>query len=74
MIELEFSIFAPSLKEQAEKQGIAIKNVDMHQEHAKYISVLRIHSIITSAEADRAFKRLVKKIADDAEKAMEQND
>lgn len=61
-LKWETGVFAPSLKEQAEAQGVVIENVEYVQKILFGIDTSHFHGIITDAEYDRIMERFVKKV------------
>lgn len=68
-IGLHFGAMADSVKEQLEKQGYTLPREALFDQYDKMMfayNMLRIHSMLTQAEAEKVAKRILKNIAADA--------
>lgn len=61
-MKLILGYFAPPLKEQLAGVPISEKDIDQFEADAKALSHLHIRGLVTSAEVDRARKRLMDRI------------
>jgi hypothetical protein len=64
---IHYGVIHPRIDQQIRQQGFQIKSlliVERHEKFREAINLLRLSQILTEAEADKAFKRLQKKVAD----------
>lgn len=63
VVEFRHGFLSPSYEEQANNQGYTLGDqAEKFQKWGKYILELRIFSIITDGETDKALQRLQKKL------------
>jgi hypothetical protein len=65
---LDFGVMAKDISDQLKAQGFELTSEGtQHYERVRhYVNYLRIHSMISDGESHKAYKRLMKKIAKDA--------
>ena len=61
-LRLQFGLFAPPIAEQLKSYNVEKKDTDNWQKQAAAIDRLRITSILTHSESDKAYQRLLKSI------------
>jgi DNA-binding LacI/PurR family transcriptional regulator len=63
---IHFSAYTPMIEDQLREQGLRFiteSNSKVFQRYADHVTNLRISGIITEGEADKAQKRIMKKLA-----------